>query len=73
MDLSELELINSKIVSYGAKLLPVVKNRTNEEIKFLHEFGFMDFGRILSEILIMKIVKYTVAAIGIMTTTPAKK
>ena len=44
MDLSELETINSKIVSYGAKLLPVVKNRTNEEIKFLYEFGFRDFG-----------------------------
>ena len=44
MDLSELETINSKIVSYGAKLLPVVKNRTNEEIKFLYEFGFTEFG-----------------------------
>ena len=44
MDISNLELINSKIVSYGAKLLPVVKNRMNEEIKFLYEFGFREFG-----------------------------
>ena len=40
MEISNLELINSKVVSYGARLLPVVKNRTNEEIKFLYEFGF---------------------------------
>jgi len=44
MEISNLELINSKVVSYGAKLLPVVKNRTNEEIKFLYEFGFREFG-----------------------------
>ena len=44
MEISNLELINSKIVSYGAKLLPVVKNRMNEEIKFLYEFGFREFG-----------------------------
>ena len=31
-------------MSYGATLLPVVKNRTNEEIKFLYEFGFREFG-----------------------------
>mgnify|MGYP005986379949 FL=1 len=44
MEISNLELINSKVVSYGAKLLHVVKNRTNEEIKFLYEFGFREFG-----------------------------
>ena len=44
MEINNLELINSKVVSYGAKLLPVVKNRTNEEIKFLYEFGFREFG-----------------------------
>ncbi len=44
MEINEIELINSKAVSYGAKLLPVVKNRTNEEIKFLYEFGFREFG-----------------------------
>ena len=44
MEISKLELINSKVASYGAKLLPVVKNRTNEEIKFLYEFGFREFG-----------------------------
>ena len=44
MEISNLELINSKVASYGAKLLPVVKNRTNEEIKFLYEFGFREFG-----------------------------
>ena len=44
MEISNLELISSKVVSYGATLLPVVKNRTNEEIKFLYEFGFREFG-----------------------------
>jgi len=44
MEVSNLELINLKVVSYGAKLLPVVKKRTNEEIKFLYEFGFREFG-----------------------------
>ncbi len=44
MDVNNLEKINSKVISYGAKLLPVVKNRTNEEIKFLYDFGFREFG-----------------------------
>ena len=44
MEISKLEIINSKVVSYGAKLLPVVKNKINEEIKFLYEFGFREFG-----------------------------
>ena len=44
MEINKLELINSKAVSYGAKLLPVVKNRKNEDIKFLYEFGFREFG-----------------------------
>ena len=44
MEISKLELINSKVKSYDAKLLPVVKNRTNEEIKFLYEFGLREFG-----------------------------
>ena len=44
MAINKVEKINSKILSYGAKLLPVVKNRTNEEIKFLYDFGFRDFG-----------------------------
>ena len=44
MEINNLELINSKVLSYGAKLLPVVKNRLNDEIKFLYEFGFREFG-----------------------------
>ena len=44
MAVNNLERINSKVLSYGAKLLPVVKNRTNEEIKFLYDFGFREFG-----------------------------
>ena len=44
MEISNLEIINIKVASYGAKLLPVVKKRTNEEIKFLYEFGFREFG-----------------------------
>ena len=44
MEVNNLEKINSKVLSYGAKLLPVVKNRTNEEIKFLYDFGFREFG-----------------------------
>ena len=44
MEISNLEIINLKVVSYGAKILPVVKKRTNEEIKFLYEFGFREFG-----------------------------
>ena len=44
MEISKLELINSKVLSYGAKLLPVVKNRINKEIKFLYDFGFREFG-----------------------------
>ena len=38
MEVNNLEKINSKVLSYGAKLLPVVKNRTNEEIKFLYDY-----------------------------------
>ncbi len=37
MAINHLEKINSKVVSYGAKLLPVVKSRTNDEIKFLYD------------------------------------
>jgi pyridoxal phosphate enzyme (YggS family) len=44
MEVSNIEKINSKVLSYGAKLLPVVKNRTNEELKFLYDFGFREFG-----------------------------
>ncbi len=44
MEVSNLEKINSKVLSYSAKLLPVVKNRTNKEIKFLYDFGFREFG-----------------------------
>ena len=43
MAINHLEKINSKVVSYGAKLLPVVKSRTNDEIKFLYDFGFREF------------------------------
>ena len=35
MDINNLDTINSKVASYSAKLLPVIKNRTNKEIKFL--------------------------------------
>ena len=44
MDINNLDKINSKVASYGAKLLPVIKNRTNKEIKFLYDFGFREFG-----------------------------
>jgi len=44
MAVDNLETINTKVLSYGAKLLPVVKNRTIEEIKFLYDFGFREFG-----------------------------
>jgi len=42
----ELNLSNiiSKIKTYDAQLLPVVKNKNNQEIKFLYEFGLRDFG-----------------------------
>ena len=42
----ELNLSNiiSKIKKYDAQLLPVVKNKNNQEIKFLYEFGLRDFG-----------------------------
>ena len=44
MEIRELDFINSKVISYGAKILPIVKNKTNQEIKFLYEFGFREFG-----------------------------
>ena len=44
MEINELDAINTKVTSYGANLLPVVKNRCNEEIKFLYDFGFRVFG-----------------------------
>ena len=43
MDINNLDTINSKVASYSAKLLPVIKNRTNKEIKFLYDFGFREF------------------------------
>ena len=39
-----LEKLNDKILSYNAKLLPVVKNRSNNEIKFIYDSNFRDFG-----------------------------
>ena len=39
-----LSSIISKIKKYDAQLLPVVKNKNNQEIKFLYEFGLRDFG-----------------------------
>ena len=39
-----LSSIISKIKKYNAQLLPVVKNKNNQEIKFLYEFGLRDFG-----------------------------
>ena len=42
-DINNLDTINSKVASYSAKLLPVIKNRTNKEIKFLYDFGFREF------------------------------
>ena len=44
MALEDLEKITEKIKKYNAKLLPVIKNRSNEEIKFLLDFGLKDFG-----------------------------
>jgi len=44
MDLESLNKLFLKISTYSAKLLPVVKNRSNDEIKFLYDYGIRDFG-----------------------------
>ena len=44
MDIRSLNKLISKISNYSAKLLPVVKNRSNDEIKFLYDYGIRDFG-----------------------------
>ncbi len=44
MDIRSLNKLISKISNYSAKLLPVVKNRSNDEIKYLYDFGIRDFG-----------------------------
>jgi len=44
MDLESLNKLFLKISTYSAKLLPVVKNRSSDEIKFLYDFGIRDFG-----------------------------
>ncbi len=35
-----LEKLNDKILSYNANLLPVVKNKSNKEIKFIYDSEF---------------------------------
>ena len=44
MDLESLNKLFLIISTYSAKLLPVVKNRSNDEIKFLYDYGIRDFG-----------------------------
>ncbi len=44
MDLKNFNKIYKKIKEFSAKLLPVVKNRSVDEIRFLYEFGITDFG-----------------------------
>ena len=36
--------ISKKLSNYDAKLIPVIKNRTVEEVKKVYDFGFREFG-----------------------------
>ena len=45
MDIEKnLNSISKKLSNYDAKLIPVVKNRTVEEVKKVYDYGFREFG-----------------------------
>ncbi len=45
MDIAKnLNSISKKLSNYNAKLLPVIKNRTVEEVKEVYDYGFREFG-----------------------------
>ena len=45
MDIEKnLNSISKKLSNYNAKLIPVIKNRTVEEVKKVYNFGFREFG-----------------------------
>ena len=45
MDIEKnLNSISEKLSNYNAKLIPVIKNRTVEEVKKVYNFGFREFG-----------------------------
>ena len=45
MDIEKnLNSISKKLSNYNAKLLPVIKNRTVEEVKEVYDYGFREFG-----------------------------
>ena len=44
MDLTKLNDINNEVEKYNAQLLPVIKGRTDNEVKQIYEFGFREFG-----------------------------
>ena len=45
MDIEKnLNSISKKLSNYNAKLIPVIKNRTVEEVKEVYNFGFREFG-----------------------------
>ena len=45
MDIEKnLNTISKKLSNYNAKLIPVIKNRTVEEVKEVYNYGFREFG-----------------------------
>ena len=45
MDIEKnLNSISKKLSNYDAKLIPVIKNRTVEEVKKVYDYGFREFG-----------------------------
>ena len=45
MDIEKnLNNISKKLSNYDAKLIPVIKNRTVEEVKKVYDYGFREFG-----------------------------
>jgi len=44
MDLTKLNDISNEVEKYNAQLLPVIKGRTDNEVKQIYEFGFREFG-----------------------------
>ena len=45
MDIEKnLNSISKKLSNYDAKLIPVIKNRTVEEVKEVYDYGFREFG-----------------------------
>ena len=45
MDIEKnLNSISKKLSNYNAKLIPVIKNRTVEEVKEVYDYGFREFG-----------------------------